>query len=225
LRRQHLHRKQCNARTRSRALRSWSEIYEDKEYIVSVRTKTEPPTHTTHICNNQSSRNGQKILAVAVHSTESLDIPHSIKDLTSLDSWFDNPASDASAHVGVDGDGQSRMWVHSDKKAWAILVLNGVTFNIEFIAKASQKRSDWEDVQIKEGARWAAYICLKYDLPASRGKVAGAHGQAWIEKKGIIRHKDLTDVGVGTHEDPGPTFPMTRFIELTQYYKDNGWVL
>jgi N-acetyl-anhydromuramyl-L-alanine amidase AmpD len=192
---------------------------------MTTRTKTEPPKHTTHICKNQSSRLGHPILAVAVHSTESADLPFTIKDLTSLDPWFDNRASDASAHVGIDGQANSRMWVHSDRKAWTILDLNSTTFNIEFIARAAQKASEWEEEQIKCGAKWAAYILLHNNLPAQRGAVKAVNGIGVVSKKGIIRHKDLTDAGIGSHQDPGPTFPMLRFIELTQYYKKNGWVV
>lgn len=191
---------------------------------MSNRTKTEPPTHTTHIVNNQSSRNGSPILAIAVHSTESAELP-GIKDLTSLDSWFDNPVSDASAHTGIDGPGHSRVWVHSDQKAWTILNANPFTCNIEFIAKAAQSKSAWEEEQIKEGARWAAYWGLKYGIPAQRGVVRNVNGQCVCTKKGIITHLDVTRAGFGTHTDPGPNFPMSRFIELTQYYKRNGWVL
>lgn len=190
-----------------------------------TRTKTEPPEHTTHIVQNQSSRRGSPILAVAVHSTESQDIPHSIKDLTSLDSWFDNPKSDASAHTGIDGDGSSRVWVHSTFKAWTILDANPFTCNIEFAARAAQSKSDWEDVQLKTGAKWAAYWCVKYGIPAQRGVIRNVSGQCVCTKKGIITHLDVTRAGFGTHTDPGPNFPMSRFIELTQYYKRNGWVI
>lgn len=190
-----------------------------------TRTKTEPPEHTTHIVQNQSSRRGSPILAVAVHSTESQDIPHSIKDLTSLDSWFDNPKSDASAHTGIDGDGSSRVWVHSPFKAWTILDANPFTCNIEFVARAAQTKSLWEEAQLKTGAKWAAYWCVKYGIPAQRGVIRNVSGQCVCTKKGIITHLDVTRAGFGTHTDPGPNFPMSRFIELTQYYKRNGWVI
>lgn len=193
--------------------------------MASQRTKAEAPTHSTFLVRNKSLRLGSPVLAIGIHSTESLDIPHSIKDLTSLDPWFDNPHSEASAHVGIDGDGSSRVWVHSNWKAWTILNANPFTCNIEFIARAAQSASAWEDAQIHEGARWAAYWCLKYDLPAQRGVVKNVHGQCVCTKKGIITHKQVSDAGFGNHQDPGLTFPMARFIELTQWYKRNGWVL
>jgi N-acetyl-anhydromuramyl-L-alanine amidase AmpD len=175
---------------------------------MTARTKTEPPSHTTHIVRNQSSRNGRNVSAVAVHSTESQDRPGTTADLVAIRNWFDNPASQASSHIGIDGAGNTELWVHSDKKAWTILDLNSVTCNIEFIARAAQSTSEWEEAQIKQGARWAAYWCVRYGLPAQRG---------------IITHKQLTDAGFGSHTDPGAGFPMARFIELTQYYRRNGW--
>ncbi len=192
---------------------------------MAARTKSEPPSHTTHIVRNQSSRNGRNVSAVAVHSTESADQPGTTADLVAIRNWFDNPASQASSHIGIDGAGNTEVWVHSDRKAWTILDLNSVTCNIEFIARAAQSASEWEEEQIKQGARWAAYWCLKYDIPAQRGIVRNLAGNAVITKKGIITHKQLTDAGFGSHTDPGPNFPMSRFLELVRYYKTNGWVV
>jgi N-acetyl-anhydromuramyl-L-alanine amidase AmpD len=190
-----------------------------------ARTKTEPPAHTTHIVRNQSSRNGRTVSAVAVHSTESQDIPGSTDDLVAIRNWFDNPASQASSHIGIDGAGNTEVWVHSDRKAWTILDLNSVTCNIEFIGRAAQPASAWEESQIKQGARWAAYWCLMFDIPAQRGVVRNVAGNAVVTKKGIITHKQLTDAGFGSHVDPGPQFPMQDFLRYTRYFKQNGWVV
>jgi N-acetyl-anhydromuramyl-L-alanine amidase AmpD len=193
--------------------------------MASKRQKTAPPKHTTHIVRNQSSRNGAPIQAIAVHSTESQDIPGTTRDLVAIRNWFDNPASQASSHIGVDGSGNSELWVHSDKKAWTILQLNPVTFNIEFVARAGQSKNDWEDQQYRIGAQWAAYIAIKNNIPAGRGRVANNHGFPIVSKKGVIRHKDLTDAGFGTHTDPGPNFDMEKFLRYMRYYKQHGWIL
>lgn len=192
---------------------------------MAQRQKTEPPKHTTHIVKNQSSRLGAPIQAIAVHSTESQDIPGSTRDLVAIRNWFDNPASEASSHIGVDGEGNSEVWVHSPEKAWTILQLNPVTLNIEFVARAGQSKVAWEDEQYRIGAQWAAYWALKYDIPAARGEVRNNHGFPIISKKGVIRHKDLTDAGFGSHVDPGPNFDMARFLRYMRYYKRHGWVV
>lgn len=192
---------------------------------MATRTKTQPPVHTTHIVRNQSLRLGAPIQAIAVHSTESQDIPGSTKDLVAIRNWFDNPTSQASSHIGVDGDGHSEVWVHSDKKAWTILDLNSVTLNIEFVARAGQSKVAWEDEQYRKGAQWAAYWALRYNIPATRGEVKNNHGMAIISKQGVIRHKDLTDAGFGSHQDPGPNFDMVKFLRYMAYYKRHGWVV
>ena len=173
------------------------------------------------LVRNQSSRNGAPIQAIAVHSTEGQDIPGSRRDLDALFSWFNNPDSQASSHIGVDGDGHIDVYVYRQRKAWTILQLNPVTWNIEFVGKAAQ--SSWEDKQIRRAAQYAAYVALKEGIPAQRGVVRNVSGFPVISRKGIITHKQLTDAGFGTHTDPGPSFPIQDFIRYVQYYKRRGW--
>lgn len=187
------------------------------------RTKSDPPHFERHLVRNRSSRRDMPIQAIAVHSTESQDIPGSRRDLAAIRSWFDNPKSQASSHIGVDGDGYSEVWVPSNEKAWTILQLNPVTLNIEFVARAGQKKVEWEITQYKTGAKWAAYWGIKYNIPMGRGNVRNINGAPVISKKGIIRHSDLTDAGFGSHWDPGPNFDMERFLRYCQYYRQRGW--
>lgn len=187
------------------------------------RTLTDPPRHATHLVRNRSSRNGKAIRAIAIHSTESNDLANSTDDLKGVRSWFNNPASDASSHLGIDGDGNTELWVPSTEKAWTILDLNAVTLNIEFIGRAAQPAKDWELEQLKEGAKWAAYWGRRFGIPVKRGKVSNVRGQAVVARKGIIRHSDLTHAGSGTHQDPGAGFPMSKFLSLASWYSVNGW--
>jgi N-acetyl-anhydromuramyl-L-alanine amidase AmpD len=113
--------------------------------------------------------------------------------------------------------------VESNRKAWTIGAANSWTLNIEFVARAAQLGRDWEEAQIKQGARWAAYWCRTYGIPAQKGNVRSVNGLCVCSKKGIIRHSDVTAAGFGSHTDPGKGFPMARFLELTKFYKANGW--
>jgi N-acetyl-anhydromuramyl-L-alanine amidase AmpD len=191
---------------------------------MAERTKTEPPAHTTHIVRNQSERRGP-VLAVAVHSTESQDLPGTTDDLRAIRNWFDNPASQASSHIGIDGAGNTEVWVRSYRKAWTIGAANSWTCNIEFIGRAAQPASAWEESQIKQGARWAAYWAIKYDIPVQKANCQNINGLCVCTKKGVIRHSDVTAAGFGTHTDPGPAFPMDDFLRYMRYYKTNGWVV
>ena len=186
-------------------------------------TKTKRPHHRRHIVRNKSSRNGRAIRAIAVHSTESQDLRGTRDDVISIRNWFNNPRSQASSHIGIDGEGHTELWVPEEEKAWTILDLNSVTLNIEFIGRAAQPAREWEDAQIRRGAQWAAYWSTRFNLPVQRGNVRNINGVAVVTKSGIIRHKDLTDAGFGSHTDPGPQFPMRRFIDLTRFYKRRGW--
>jgi N-acetyl-anhydromuramyl-L-alanine amidase AmpD len=190
--------------------------------MAETRTKTEAPSHSTHIVRNQSERRGP-ILAVAVHSTESADLPGTTDDLRSIRNWFDNPTSQASSHIGIDGQGNTELWVHSDRKAWTIGAANSFTVNIEFVARAAQGEAAWEEAQIKQGARWAAYWALKYDIPQHKGRVRDINGLCVCLDRGVIRHSDVTAAGFGTHTDPGPNFPMDDFLDAMRYYYAKGW--
>lgn len=189
------------------------------------RYKDRPPDHTTFIVANRSSRRGAPINAIAVHSTESQDLPGTTDDLKGIRNWFNNPQSDASAHIGVDGDGHSEKWVMSSEKAWTILDLNPVTLNIEFVGRAAQRTDEWEEAQLKTGAKWAAYWCIRFDLPAQRGHLKRINGVPVVTKKGVIRHSDLTELGFGSHTDPGKGFPLGEFLDLVRFYKRRGWTL
>lgn len=191
---------------------------------MSQRTRTRPPAHKTFLVCNQSERRGP-VLAIAVHSTESQDLPGTTDDLRAIRNWFDNPVSQASSHIGIDGQGNTELWVHSNKKAWTIGAANSFTCNIEFVARAAQGSSSWEKAQVKAGARWAAYWCLKYGLPVQIGNVRNVNGQCVCSKRGIIRHSDVTAAGFGSHTDPGKAFPMDDFLRYTRYYVQKGWVV
>lgn len=195
----------------------------------ATRYKHRPPDYERDIVGNRSSRNGASVKAIQVHTTESLDRMGTDDDLDGVGSWFDNPKSFASSWIGVDGDANSRLWVPGAEKAWTMghYQVNAETLNIEFVGRASQSRKEWEEKQLKHGAKWAAYAIINYDFVVidpdniRRARFRGPN----ITTYGIGEHRDLTRQGIGTHTDPGDNFPMPHFIELIEYYVKNGWTL
>ncbi len=193
--------------------------------MATKRHKDRPPTHKTRIVRNRSSRGDVRPSQVCIHSTESQDVMRSMTDINGVVSWFDNPGSQASSHIIVDGDGNSAQCVPSSEKAWTALQANPFTLNIEFIGRAAQGKSAWEVEQLKTGAKWTAFWALTYGFPIQRGSVGNSHGVAYPKRKGIITHLDVTRAGFGSHVDPGPNFPMADFIKYAQYYRARGWEL
>jgi hypothetical protein len=200
---------------------------------VATRYKHTAPSHEKFNVVNQSSRNGSLVYGIMAHTMENADVPDTDRDLDGVQSWFNNPVSEASSWTGVDGDANSRLWVPGARKAWTMghYKVNAETLNIEFTGRAAQPESAWETAQLKHGAKWAAYAILNYDFVridpenVRRCQLALSGGTPYFKVPGIGRHKDLTNLGIGSHTDPGEGFPMAEFIDYVQYYCDNGWTL
>lgn len=75
------------------------------------------------ICKNWGERDGYKPEMIVVHI--------SAGSLTSMDSWFATPGSQASAHYGISKDGITiHQYVDESKMAWANGRVNNPTFKL-----------------------------------------------------------------------------------------------
>jgi hypothetical protein len=183
---------------------------------MATRTKTRAPAHTRRLVSNYSSRNGSPIEGIAIHTTEG-------GTLSSVHGMFCDSATQASSTIGVDAR-RCEVWVPATKKAWTMgdYEINARTLNIENIGFAGWPTKAWHEEQVKINGRWIAYWSLRFRLPVQRGDIDMVEGQARIVKKGVLRHKDLTDAGVGSHVDPG-SFPVEEALEYGRWYVKNGW--
>jgi len=154
---------------------------------------------------------------VVIHTTEGSNVPNSISDLEGLAGWFDNPASQASSHVGNDGDGNDSRMVPDEEKAWTCSGANPFTLNIEQIGFASTTRNDWYTKyphQLANTARWIAYWSIKFGIPVRRG--VAPFGV--LVRSGVASHKQLGLSG-GGHWDPGPAYPMRYVLLLARFFR------
>jgi N-acetyl-anhydromuramyl-L-alanine amidase AmpD len=78
--------------------------------------RVQPHVSYRQVVRNQSERTMRPQLIV-VHATQSNNFS-GITDLKGVGSWFDNPKSQASAHVCVDDEGHSARFVADSRKAW-----------------------------------------------------------------------------------------------------------
>lgn len=169
---------------------------------------------------NKSSRGGVKPRLIVLHTTESHNRPGN-SDLESILSWFDNPSSQASSHVIVDGEGRSAQCVPDDWKAWTQSHFNSWSLSIEQIGFASTVKNVWKKsyrAQLKKVAKYIAYWSKKYDIPIRKGQTQGYR----VIKSGVVTHASLGSAG-GGHHDPGRGYPFWAVLAMARYYSRRGW--
>ncbi|HEX6715343.1 MAG TPA: peptidoglycan recognition family protein [Thermoleophilaceae bacterium] len=160
--------------------------------------------HLTRIVRNQSSRNGIRPRIVVLHTTESHNTA-GVNDLIGLAGWFDNPAAQASSHIGNDAEGNDIRLVPDDAKAWTQAAFNSVALSIEQVGQASQ--STWPVAQLDNTARWVAYWSKKYSIPLIHSTTHG-----------VCQHRDLGSAG-GGHHDCGSDYPFAKVLQLARQYQ------
>ena len=173
-----------------------------------------PKVIDTLLSPHQSDRT-DAIRAIILHSTESHNRAGE-SDIRAVAGWFQNPTSQASSHVIVDGDGTSIRCVRDVRKAWTCARYNSQTLNVEQVGLASYGFKVWKKEyreELKETARWIARWSDKYGIPIRKGKASGGR----ITRTGVLKHKDLGVEG-GNHTDPGP-YPLVLVLKLAKRYK------
>lgn len=175
--------------------------------------------HRPHVVSRvnvacQSSRQGHVPTLIVLHDTEGGNIPHSHRDLDGLGAFFNRIGTQASAHVGVDRDGNSARWVDDSQKAWSCFpVYNLVTLNIEQVGFATD---DWTsksvEAQLEEVARWCAVWSLRHNIPLRHIT------HPTPNSRGITQHRALGALG-GSHHDINPKYPVGHVIKRAQYHR------
>lgn len=168
-----------------------------------------------HLTPHASSREGARIHGLVLHTTEGSDNPSGTPpaDLVTLGSIFDN--EEASAHLGVNRDGEFGRYVEDSAKAWAVCNFNAMTLSLEQIGFAAFSETQWFERhdQLKGAAIFLQYGHEKYGVPIRKGKCSGGA----ITRDGVFQHKDLGTMGCG-HSDCGPGYPQGYVECLARYF-------
>lgn len=155
---------------------------------------------------NYSSRGGAKVRLIVIHTAEGA------KTYQSLGSYFANPASQVSSHVGID-DSPNTVGEYVDRgmKAWTAANANPVAVQAELCAFAAWDLGTWNThpIMLENCAKWIAEEAKAFGIPLVRLTPQ----QAQSNGIGICGHMDLGTWG-GNHSDPGPAFPMASVIEM-----------
>ena len=130
--------------------------------------------------------------------------------------WFENPASEVSAHYCVDA-GTTIQCVREEDIAWHARGGNANSIGIELAGYASQRTLGWNDAYsravVERAARLTAEVCARHGIPLRRLHAA----DLVAGRRGITGHADVSAAfRKSDHWDPGPDFPWTRFLRLTR---------
>jgi len=155
---------------------------------------------------NYSSRGGTRIRLVVLHTAEGATT------YQSLGSFFSNPSSGVSSHVGIDDTPDViGEYVRRSDKAWTQANANPYSVSAELCAFAAWTPAEWDrhPVMLNNTAAWIAEECWANQIPLVRLTASEAQSGA----SGVCQHVDLGPAG-GSHWDCGSHFPMDRVMAM-----------
>ncbi len=130
--------------------------------------------------------------------------------------WFRTKVSQVSAHYCVDADSVIQCVVEKNI-AWHARGGNTTSIGVELAGFARQTREDWADpystAMLRRGAGVVADVCRRRRIPirwlVAADLVAG--------RGGITGHAEVSKAfKKSDHWDPGPAFPVERFLGMVR---------
>jgi N-acetyl-anhydromuramyl-L-alanine amidase AmpD len=164
---------------------------------------------------------GRKIDLVVLHTAELSEIPTGAEAVAN---YFSRPRGKngevvvASAHACVDDDSIVQCVLEKDI-AYAAPGANNNGLHIEHAGFARQTAAEWADAystrELTLSAQLTAKLCVKHAIPPNYvddvGLLAGA--------RGITTHVAVSRAFKrSNHQDPGPSFPMERYLGLVRQF-------
>ena len=162
---------------------------------------------------NFTAATGRRIDVVVMHTMEIAER----KDAAEICArWFATPVSQVSAHYCVDADTVVQC-VREKDIAWHARGGNTSSIGVELAGFARQTREDWADAYstatLGRAAGVVAGSCRRHRIPVrwlvAADLVAG--------RRGITGHAEVSKAfGKSDHWDPGPAFPVQRFLGMVR---------
>jgi uncharacterized protein YraI len=140
---------------------------------------------------NYTARASRRIDRIVVHTVEGSE--------QGCISWFQNPASNVSAHFVVSHAGRVTRMLRDSDIGWHAGNWDYNTRSIGIENEGYAYRNTWTDAQIRVLAQLIAYLCETYGIPKDRNHIIG--------------HKEVPGA---THTDPGPHLDWNRLMDLVR---------
>lgn len=156
---------------------------------------------------------GRKFDLIVVHDME---YPERLTAAEDVAHFFAGGSTQASAHFCIDADSIVQS-VLEKNVAWHAPGANSNGIGLEHAGYAAQRADEWADAysaaELALSAQLAAVLCKKYAIPAAYVDVAGL----LAGHRGITTHNNVSlAFKQSSHTDPGPNFPMARYIDLVR---------
>ena len=162
---------------------------------------------------NMTPTTARKLDVVVMHTMEIAER----KDAAEICArWFKTPVSKVSAHYCVDADTVIQC-VREKDIAWHARGGNTSSIGVELAGFARQTREDWGDAYSKallgRAAVLVADVCSRRAIPV-RWLVAADLAAG---RRGITGHSEVSKAyRKSDHWDPGPGFPVERFLGMVR---------
>lgn len=171
--------------------------------------------------SNYGERDGTPIDTIVIHSTRGgAATPEA--ELQATKGWFQNPASQVSAHLLIDINGDWYYCIPWEKAAYHAKTYNKRSIGIELVqATATMPFTDAQYVRLGEAVNW---LCQIYSIPKTFGLTPGILGHEAIDSQKsdpgqmFSWQRLATLIGIGTV--PAPRVDVTAAEKLAEVRAD-----
>lgn len=162
---------------------------------------------------NRTRTEGRTVDLVVIHTMEVAETRGAAEAVAR---WFASPEAAVAAHYCVDSDSVVQC-VREQDVAWHARGGNERSIGIELAGRAGQGAAGWEDeysgAVLVRAARLTAGICARHSLPLRWLQAADLRAG----RRGLTGHGEVSRAfGRSDHWDPGPWFPVARFLALVR---------
>lgn len=187
-------------------------MFDETQFLLSQRNNPNSRVRSNGVrWWGYPSRTGETT-CIVLHTTESNPGDGSARRVAG---WQASTAPAPSSYHKLVDTGNIVQTVLDEQTAFHAVGFNSFSLGLSFSTRASLwGRNNRTDTAMLERGAWvAAQWCKKYDIPVTL--ITNSQGRRGV--KGIITH---AAVDPGRRSDPGPNFPMDRFLSMVKEYVD-----